>query len=205
MDRAYEAYNNCGLRNITLHSREFLFLYTFMCVCGVWYRVLVWRRGSVTQSVLSITCIPGIKYRLFDFMASAFTPWAISKARTTHFNLLLLGETFEMVYLSKQFKVLRKDYNCIRLFDTYDCLFKKIFKIFLCILCVHTLSNMSSCTQGGQRHWAPWSWNDRWLWIEFEFFGRTFALKWWATSSAIEMLSTVCLYPVLLSCGRFLI
>lgn len=55
MDRAYEAYNNFGLRNLTLCFREFLFLYTFMCVCGVWVCTgyLCGVRGHLLQSLLS--------------------------------------------------------------------------------------------------------------------------------------------------------
>lgn len=77
MDRAYEAYNNFGLRNLTLHFREFLFLYTFMCVCGVWCV-----QGTCVESENlfyspfspSIMCIPGRKHKLFDLMASVFIP-----------------------------------------------------------------------------------------------------------------------------------
>lgn len=55
MDRAYEAYHNFGLRNLTLRFREFLFLYTFMCVCGVWVCTgdLCGVREPLLQSLLS--------------------------------------------------------------------------------------------------------------------------------------------------------
>lgn len=77
-----------------------------------------------------------------------------------------------MVYLSKQFKVLRMDYNCARLFDNYrDFFLKKYLLKRFCVLCVHTLPTMSPCTQGGQRHWVPWSWNDRRLWATWREYG----------------------------------
>lgn len=55
MERAYEAYNNFGLRNLTLRFGEFLFLYTFMRVCGVWVCTgyLCGVREPLLQSLLS--------------------------------------------------------------------------------------------------------------------------------------------------------
>lgn len=50
MDRAYEAYNNCGLRNLTLCFREFLFLYT-LCVCAGCECV----QGTCVESRISYT------------------------------------------------------------------------------------------------------------------------------------------------------
>ena len=77
MDRAYEAYNNCGLRILTLRSREFVFLHTFMSVGGLWVCTgYLWEDEDLLHSQFSpsITYIPGIKHRLFDLIASAFTP-----------------------------------------------------------------------------------------------------------------------------------
>lgn len=117
-------------------------------------------------------CIPGRKHRLFDLMASVFIPWAISKAHTIHFNLLLLGETLRWCIWVNSSKFLEW---IIIVPDSLILIvilffFKYLLKSF-CVLCVHILPNMGPCTQGGQRYWVSWSWNDRWLWPTWREYG----------------------------------